>query len=78
MSCPFLKDHSADLIPQSKDGSCPAKNCPVLKKYVEEKKELRTREDARSSSVVNSESKCPYKKYHDCPYLEKLQSKYQK
>ena len=64
MSCPFLKDHSSDLFPKSKDGQCPAKQCPLLKDKVDEKK------------VVNTETKCPFKKYHDCPHLQKMANKY--
>lgn len=61
MECPFTKTHSKDFMQklgiESKDGKCPARDCPVLKDYVKEGKDP---------------SKCPFLKNHNCSFFKKM------
>ena len=62
--CPFKLNHSQNwlnkLMIKSDDGKCPARQCPVLKDYI-------------NKPANNSYSgKCPFLLKHPCSYFEKM------
>lgn len=67
MSCPFTKDHGKDFMKNlgivTKDGKCPARECPVLKDYVAKKE---------------SDEKCPFLQNHNCPLFANMMKNYKK
>ncbi len=64
-SCPFNETHGKDFFKKlgivSKDGSCPAHACPILKDHIEK----------RRAEGIDS-SGCPFLSNHGCSFFQKM------
>lgn len=76
MSCPLTKEHQQKhlLNVKSNDGKCPARECPVLKEYVEKKSQKTCFCECCECNPCDCDgsSKCPFLNNHECSYLKNM------